>query len=157
MRTIRPKYLWMLVVFLLIIIIGLSVFIMFNDDYMWVNGDILSQKIISPNTFNLTEDSLTINFNNITFFNITKGISMLPAIHDNSTQLYIILGNNSLYMGDVVRFKYEEYSYMHHRIIDIRNDEEGIYYITRGDNNLLNDDLRVRRENITHKLIGILY
>ena len=148
----------MLVVFLLIIIIGLFTIIgIIAKDKIWLEEDILSQKIISPNTFNLTEDSLTINFNNITFFNITGGSSMLPAIHNNSTQLYIILGNNLLYIGDIVRFKYKEDIFMHHRIIDIRNDEEGIYYITRGDNNPLNDVIKIRKENITHKLIGILY
>ena len=156
--TIRPKYLWMLVVFLLIMIIGLFTIIgIIAKDKIWLEEDILSPKLISPSIFNLTDDYLTINFNNITFFNITKGISMLPAIHDNSTLLYIVLGNKSLYKGDIVRFKYKEDVYMHHRIIDIRSDEEGIYHITRGDNNPLNDALRIRRENITHKLVGILY
>jgi len=154
----KQKYFWMLIVFLLIIIIGLVIVCVSKEiSDMWVKEDIKSPETISPLMFNLTEDYLTINLDNITFFNITSGVSMFPAIHHNSILLYRLLGNNSIYIGDVIRYKYKKDVFVHHRVIDVREDNEGIYYITKGDNIPNNDIIRVRRENITHKLIGILY
>ena len=44
-----------------------------------------------------------------------------------------------------------------HRIISIGNDEEGTYYIMKGDNNQVQDPYKVRFSNIKYILIGVFY
>jgi hypothetical protein len=83
--------------------------------------------------------------------------SMLPLLDYGVTGIYVMLEDNTpLYLGDVISFTSENYS-ISHRIIGIEQDEQGLKYITKGDNNLNQDPFALRRENITAVMVGVLW
>jgi len=61
-----------------------------------------------------------------------------------------------LTIGDIVSFESPR-GIIIHRIIDKEQDEQGIYFITKGDNNKHQDPYKVRFDQITGVVIGILY
>lgn len=58
-------------------------------------------------------------------------------------------------IGDIITFEREGILIIH-RVIDKGIDKDGIYFITRGDNNFYSDG-KIRFEDIKYKTIGILY
>ena len=61
-----------------------------------------------------------------------------------------------IHSGDVVSFDYNGETYIH-RVVEIGNDEYGMYFITKGDNSF-NVDEGVRRfEDINGVLFGIVF
>ena len=63
-----------------------------------------------------------------------------------------------LEVGDIVSFKSNRVNgNIIHRIIEKRFDENGLYFVTKGDNNNNVDSEKVRFEQITGVVVGILY
>ena len=67
--------------------------------------------------------------------------------------------DTKLEISDIIEFevpKWRGCSWVH-RIIDIREDKQGIYYITKGDDNWFPDFFqRTRRKDIHYKIIKII-
>ncbi|MFH1915917.1 MAG: signal peptidase I [Nanoarchaeota archaeon] len=85
--------------------------------------------------------------------------SMDPLIDAGTTTLAVKPDSpDDVQEGDIILFTSDESEYnIIHRVIYVGDDEEGRYYITRGDNNPAEDPGKVRFENITAVVIGILY
>lgn len=94
--------------------------------------------------------------------------SMLPLLDEGSTGIELELMNTTqLRVGDIISFEVrdervcmptetEKCVYIH-RIVDIKYDDDGIYYQTKGDNSPCKDPLKVRRDQILRVLVGILW
>lgn len=85
--------------------------------------------------------------------------SMLPILDSGSTGFYYYVNEyTELFVGDIVSY-YVEWrdSYVIHRIIGIGQDEQGLYYITKGDNLVKEDPYKVRQEQIKGVLVGIIW
>jgi len=72
----------------------------------------------------------------------------------------VILTDNfeksKLAVGDIIA--YQVYTNLVlHRIVEIGNDIQGRWYLTRGDNNIINDPYQLRDANLKYLLIGIIY
>ncbi len=59
--------------------------------------------------------------------------------------------------GNIVVYRIEDKIYAIHRIIKVGKDNQGVYFIIKGDNNSAADPYRVRSENIEWLSIGIIY
>jgi len=63
---------------------------------------------------------------------------------------------NDIKIGDVISYEYKE-SIIAHRVVDIKEDDIGIYFITKGDNNVIKDPFKVRFEQVRGVLVGLIY
>jgi len=119
----------------------------------------------------LTEDIQPSNSNTLTISSPKKIVlggvsntgSMLPTFGEKAT-LIISEEVSDLSVGDIIVFhsgviwnKLTGEDRVIHRIIGIDEDLGGTYYVTKGDNLKHIDNTKIRFENITGKVIGILY
>ena len=117
-------------------------------------------EISSPNNRIIKEDikiyndSILINIENAAIASFTDTNSMDPLIDENSNSIEI--KPYDLKIGDVVSY-YNRGKKIIHRIVDISEDENGTYYIMKGDNNRYPDKGKVRFGQISGVVIGILY
>jgi len=90
-------------------------------------------------------------------FNNSK--SMHPFINMNALGLEIKpKTSEELYIGDIIAFKSKVFNIsIIHRIIEIGEDDEGWYAVTKGDNNNRADPGKVRFEDINGMLVGLIY
>jgi len=83
--------------------------------------------------------------------------SMLPLIEEGHNGIMIKPQGQDIQVGDIISYKYDENTTIVHRVISIKKDKKGYYFITKGDNNPQQDPFKIRMENIQGILIGIIY
>ncbi len=82
--------------------------------------------------------------------------SMLPFLGKGANGIVVeVESAEDVNVGDVITFRRGD-TLVVHRVIEKGVDEEGIYFITKGDNVDIVDG-KIRFESIEHKLIGIIY
>lgn len=82
--------------------------------------------------------------------------SMEPFLTSTSVGIEITdFSEGEIGVGDVISFR-KGGMLLIHRVIEKGVDEEGVYFVTKGDNNG-SDDGKVRFENIEGVLVGVLY
>ncbi len=82
--------------------------------------------------------------------------SMKPVLDEDSTGIRIKPENEEqINIGDIVTFE-QDGQLIVHRVIEIGQDKEGTYFITKGDNNNVTDG-KIRFEDIRYVTIGILW
>lgn len=82
--------------------------------------------------------------------------SMLPVLNENSNGIRVkIESEDEIEIGDIITFKTAE-GLIVHRVIEISEDSEGWYVITKGDNASITDG-KIRFEQIRYKTIGVLW
>lgn len=85
--------------------------------------------------------------------------SMLPLLDYGSTGIQLkVFENTELYVGDVVSYRIgEKEELVVHRITGGGVDDEGVYYVLKGDNVGRPDTEKVRKEQIEKVLVGVLW
>ena len=85
--------------------------------------------------------------------------SMDPLIDEGTTTIEIKPKNEEeIKIGDIIAYNIGGIDYaLVHRVVEIGNDEEGIYFITKGDNYFKNDQYKVRFSQVEGVVVGILY
>ncbi len=85
--------------------------------------------------------------------------SMDPLIDEGSNGLEIKPEKpEDIKIGDIITYRASwTNGLVAHRVVKTGYDENGFYFITRGDNNPNNDPGKVRFEQIEYVLIGIIY
>ncbi|MFA5084585.1 MAG: hypothetical protein WC475_04390 [Candidatus Paceibacterota bacterium] len=89
----------------------------------------------------------------------TNTKSMSPVLDENSHGIEIVpKSENDIHTGDIIAYatKYNNIPVVH-RVIDIKKDNEGTYYILKGDNNMKRDPENVRFSQIRYKLVAVIY
>ncbi|OGJ16955.1 hypothetical protein A3K73_02085 [Candidatus Pacearchaeota archaeon RBG_13_36_9] len=82
--------------------------------------------------------------------------SMRPVLDDKSTGIRIQpKSQEQINVGDIVTFE-KNGELIVHRVIDRGEDSEGVYFITKGDNNDVTDG-KIRFEDIKYVTIGVLW
>ena len=81
---------------------------------------------------------------------------MLPVLNEHSNGIRIVPESpDQINIGDIITFQQDK-ELVVHRVIDKGNDDEGVYFITKGDNNNVTDG-RVRFEDVRYVTIGIIW
>ena len=81
--------------------------------------------------------------------------SMTPTFGKGCNGLeFIPQSTNDIHLGDLVAFKKDE-TLIIHRVIELGNDEQGWFTITKGDNNK-NDDGKIRFDDVRFVTFGII-
>lgn len=65
------------------------------------------------------------------------------------------LSVDEINVGDIVSF-YSGGELVVHRVVEVGEDEEGVYFITKGDSNGFSDG-KVRFGEIEHRVVGLVY
>jgi signal peptidase I len=102
------------------------------------------------------EDKIVINIRNATLANYADTGSMRPLLDANSNGIRIKPKNpDQIKVGDIISFSSGR-DVIVHRVIEKGVDEKGIYFITKGDNNYI-DDGKIRFDDIVYITIGIIW
>lgn len=84
--------------------------------------------------------------------------SMLPIVDYGSIGLVeTVTPDTELRIGMIVTYEPVKDTFRMHRIVDIKQDEEGYYYVMKGDNVPAPDDYLVRKSQIKYVLEGVLW
>lgn len=122
-----------------------------HSGYNSVPNDRLSQ-----NDIEVYQDRIVIKLEDASISEYADTNSMLPVIDKGANGIRIQpKSEDDIKAGDIISFE-SEYGLIVHRVVEIGEDNEGKYFITKGDNNLLSDG-KVRFEQIRYLTVGVLY
>jgi len=84
--------------------------------------------------------------------------SMSPTFDYGHTLIlqYPILSPEEISIGDIIIYETGLDATIVHRVVEIGEDGEGLYYVTKGDNNILRDP-KIRFHQIKYLVVGVLY
>lgn len=107
----------------------------------------------------VSRNKVVIDIDNIYWGYMLDSNSMDPLLDEGTTVLTVKpSGPNDISIGDLLVYKanLSEYNIVH-RVINISADDEGIFFITKGDNNPYDDPFRIRFNDVVAIVIGIIY
>ncbi len=117
-------------------------------------GDWISEKdVIIKGSY------VIIKAKNATWAKFADTNSMDPVLDANANSIEIKPKSaEQLHIGDIISYRSNFINgYVVHRIVDIKQDEKGIYFATKGDNSWSIDPQKVRFSDIKGVVIGVLY
>ncbi len=104
------------------------------------------------------QDMVVIKQKDVILSSFADTNSMDPLLDASAHGLEIKPTRGELEVGDIISYKSDFLGgVVIHRIVEIGGDEEGIFYVAKGDNNINNDPEKIRFEQIEGVLIGVLY
>lgn len=111
---------------------------------------------IKENQIEVYDDRIIIRIENASLGNYAPTGSMRPVLDKDSNGIRIVPKSEmDIHVGDIISFK-KNNELIIHRVIEKSIDEDGVYFITKGDNNNLNDG-KIRFEQIKYMTIGIIW
>lgn len=99
---------------------------------------------------------ITLDLQNPSWSTFTDTNSMDPVIDKGANTIRIKVPCEELQAGDIVSYQTAQ-GIIIHRIVHIDTDEEGLYFVLKGDNNPASDPGKVRCGQILGKVVAILY
>ena len=114
---------------------------------------------IKDSDVNVFSNSVRIDIRNAKWRKYIDSNSMDPLIDEGTTTIEIKPKYASeIKVGDIVAYDVEGYDYAFvHRVVDIGNDGDGVYFTTKGDNYYEADTDKVRFSQVEGIVVGILY
>lgn len=111
---------------------------------------------IKESQIHVYENAVVIDVENAGLSKYAPTGSMEPILDENSNGIRIVPENPSqIEVGDIVTFE-QNNELIVHRVIEKGEDEQGAYFITKGDNNNVTDG-KIRFKDIRYVTIGILW
>ena len=110
--------------------------------------------LISSENIIIDGNKIIITLDNSSLSTFAATSSMLPTLNHNTKAIEIPPVN--LNIGDIISYRQGE-DVIIHRIVDIGQDVDGKYYITKGDNNNVVDPNKIRDNNIKGKVVVVIY
>jgi len=114
---------------------------------------------IKPEQIHVYEDKIVIDIKGAQWSEFADTNSMDPTIDVGANALQMVPQSpDDIYVGDIVSYESELVDgVIIHRVVEIGDDEEGKYFILKGDNNPFRDPGKVRFSQIRRVLVGIIY
>jgi len=116
--------------------------------------------IISEEHIRVQEDRIIIMVDNPQWAMFTNTNSMDPVFDEGSHALQIVpTSSEDISVGDIISYETTDNTnrVIIHRVVEIGQDKEGWYAVTKGDNNPIEDPEKVRFIQVKKLLIGIIY
>lgn len=105
----------------------------------------------------LYDNKIIISIDNASISSYANTRSMEPLINSGSNGIETIPeSEEDINIGDIIVYNSTD-GLIVHRVIFIGNDEDGKYFLVKGDNNKFPDEYKIRFSDIKYVLIGILY
>jgi hypothetical protein len=127
-----------------------------NFKFLSYNLDKAPSNFINEDQIEIYPDKVVIKIPNTSLGRYAPTGSMKPILDENSNGIRIVPKTaGDIKVGDIITFQQNEYLIVH-RVIEKGIDSEGDYFITKGDNNSVNDG-KIRFKDIKFLTIGILW
>lgn len=112
--------------------------------------------IVKQDKIEVYSDRVVLRIENASLSSYASTGSMMPVFDSGANGLRIVPSSpDELNAGDIITFE-KNSELIVHRIVEKGIDEEGVYFVTRGDNNLYSDG-KIRFEDVKYLTIGIIY
>jgi len=115
---------------------------------------------ITQDQIKVYSNQIVLNVKDASWATFTPTGSMKPLFDEKSNALEIKPTSPSdIKLGDIIAYKTDDNTndIIIHRVINIAQDNQGIYYIVKGDNNQTADPQKVRFEQIQGVVVAIIY
>lgn len=111
---------------------------------------------IKENQIQVYDDKIIINVDGASIGKYAPTGSMKPVLDAETNGIRIKpQSEKDIHIGDIITFRQDNYLIIH-RVVDIGTDSEGVYFITKGDNNNVVDG-KVRFKDIEYITIGVIW
>lgn len=112
---------------------------------------------INLNQITLTGESITIRIPNASLSSYAPTGSMKPVFDEKSNGIRIVPQSaEQIKVGDIITFTLGN-DIVVHRVIEKGEDSEGYWFLTKGDNNPISDEVKIRFSQIKYITIAVLY
>jgi len=102
------------------------------------------------------DDKIVINIGGVSLSRYAPTGSMRPVLDYGSTGIRIVPeGESDINKGDIITFR-DDSLLIVHRVVEKGIDSEGVYFITKGDNNSVSDG-KIRFEDIEYLTVGVIW
>ena len=102
------------------------------------------------------DDMVILRIANVTLSNYADSGSMRPVLDEYSNGIRVVPRSvDDVEVGDIVSYMFNGVMIVH-RVVEKGVDDEGVYFVMQGDNNLVSDG-KVRFDSIRYKTVGVLY
>ena len=114
---------------------------------------------IKESQIHIHQDKIIIDIEGASWASYADTNSMDPVLDYGANGLELKpKSEDDLFIGDIVAYESKiTNELIIHRIVDIKEDSQGKYFILKGDNNITKDPEKVRFSQIKYMLIGIIY
>jgi hypothetical protein len=111
---------------------------------------------VSEEDIIILEDRVILKIDGTTLSSYVDSGSMLPVLDEGANGIRVVPENeDDVGVGDIVSFRIAGILVVH-RIVERGVDDEGVYFVVKGDSNLIGDG-RIRFEDIEYVTIGVIY
>ncbi len=111
---------------------------------------------IDEKDINIYDNAVVLNIKGASLSKYAPTGSMLPLLDENTNGIRIVpLDEQDIKIGDIITYE-RNGELIVHRIVKKGNDGQGIWFITKGDNNEGADE-KIRFKDIRYKTIGVLW
>jgi hypothetical protein len=113
----------------------------------------------SEDQIKVYKDRVILNAENIQWASFEDTKSMLPVLSNETNALQIVPKcPEEIQVGDIVSYV-SEYAdgIIIHRVAFEGNDDKGVYFVLKGDNNPASDPGKIRCSQIQRKVVAIIY
>lgn len=112
---------------------------------------------VAESQIKVYKNKIELDIQNAIWSKFTDTNSMDPLLDAGSNGLEIVPENaEQINLGDIVSYESKD-GIIVHRVIEINKDENGTYFILKGDNNPEQDPGKVRFEQIKGVVVGVIY
>src|SRR3989338_4179631 len=112
---------------------------------------------VHENQIQVFPNRVVITVPDATWAGFTNTNSMDPLLDEDSNAIEIKPQNpDSIAVGDVISYR-TPYGTIIHRVIEKGMDENGVYYLVKGDNNRFADPLKVRYADVVGVVVAVIY
>ncbi|MBI2106626.1 signal peptidase I [Candidatus Woesearchaeota archaeon] len=134
----------------------------FSQTFFFGGDEIAPPDRIKEDQIHIYEDRVVIEIKNAKWAGFAPTKSMVPFLDEGSNALQIVPeSSDQIEVGDIVSYESRRESLQGaviiHRVIEKHKDEQGDYFIVKGDNNSQPDPEKVRFNQIKRVLIGVIY
>ena len=114
---------------------------------------------LQDSDINVFANSVRVDIKNAKWRKFIDSNSMDPLIDEGTTTIEIKPKSaDEIKVGDIIAYNVDGYDYAFvHRVVEIGEDNEGIYFVTKGDNYYKEDPNKVRLNDIEGIVVGVLY
>lgn len=113
---------------------------------------------LSINSVKAYSDKVVVNINKPRFVTYTDTNSMAPVIGVSTTGIEVQANPEKIEIGDIVSYEAKwSNKLVTHRIVGNGFDENGTYFILKGDANKKADPGKIRPHQIKYKVVALFY
>ena len=146
----------LLVIGVLIVFVASIMLIRGDETYLLKNITKTPSDYIKENQIEIMDDKIIIYVENPSLSKYADTGSMIPLLNEYSNGIRIIPDSEEdIFVGDIVTFE-KDNRLIVHRVIEKGSDEDGTFFVTKGDNVSISDG-KIRFSDIKYKTIGVLW